>query len=105
MATRHAPLSDRSRESARACWRTVECLELMSQEQLTGMETYQPLQRMLKGFFQLPNNARCVSRVNICAVTSYNFYVLSFHNPLFQTSDQRLCCIFEEPYGGVMWLK
>ena len=95
MATPHEPLSDRSRKSARACSRTIEYLELMSQGQLTDMEeTYQPLQRMLKGFFQLPNNARCVSRVNICAVTSYNFYVLSFHNPLFQTSDQSLSNIF-----------
>ena len=79
----------------------------MSQGQLTGMEeTYQPLQMMLKGFFQLPDYARCVSRVNICAVTSYNFFVLSFHNPRsFNLATKDSVISLLEPDGGVMWLK
>ena len=60
----------------------------MAQGQLIGMEqTYQPLQRMLEGFFQSPDNARYVSRVHVCAVTPYNFNVLCLRIPLFQTSD------------------
>src|SRR6218665_1077608 len=76
----------------------------MAQGQLIGMEqTYQPLQWMLKGFFQSPDNARGVSRVHICAVTPYNLQVLRLRIQLVQTNDSVMSLL--EPDCGVVWLK
>ena len=76
----------------------------MAQGQLIGVElTYQPLHRLLEGFFQSLDNARYVSSVNICAVTLYNFFGIRLRIPLFQTSDSVISLL--EPDGGVVWLK
>src|SRR6218665_962233 len=79
----------------------------MAQRQVISMEqTYQPLNWMLKGFFQSPDKARCVSRVHICAVTPYNLYVLRLCTQLFQTiatNDSVMSSL--EPDCGAVWLK
>src|SRR6218665_1035818 len=89
----------------------------MAQGQVISMEqTYQPLHWMLKGFFQSPVNARGVSRVHICAVTTYNvftfvpshpttfmFCVFAFGSFRLATNDSVMSLL--EPDCGVVWLK
>src|SRR6218665_3220833 len=79
----------------------------MAQGQLISMEqTYQPMQWMLKGFFQSPDNAHVVSRVHICAVTPYNLYVLRLRIQLFQTiATNHSVMSLLQPDCRVVWLK
>src|SRR6218665_1243867 len=74
----------------------------MAQGQLIGMEqTYQPLQWMLKGFFQSPDNARDVSRVHICShPTTFMFCVFAFSSSTLAINDS----VILEADCGVVWL-
>src|SRR6218665_3953186 len=74
----------------------------MAQGQLIGMEqTYQPLQWMLKGFFQSPDNARDVSRVHICShPTTFMFCVFAFSSSTLAINDS----VMLESDWGVVWL-
>src|SRR6218665_4045217 len=77
----------------------------MAQGQLIGMEqTYQPLQWMLKGFFQSPDNARGVSRVHICShPTTFMLCVFAFSSFRLAINDSVMSLL--ESDCGVVWLK
>ena len=78
---------------------------IKNEAQLISMEqTYQPMQWMLKGFFQSPDDAHGVSCVHICAVTPYNLYVL-FAFTSFRLATNDLVMSLLEPDCGVVWLK
>src|SRR6218665_1197779 len=78
----------------------------MAQGQLFSMEqTSQPMQWMLKGFFQSPDKAHGVSRGHIYAShpTTFIFCVFAFSSFRLATNDSVMSLL--EPDCGVVWLK